>query len=168
MNPGRRASILSAVPLLLAAPVTSASELSLTVFVRGLLPDTDEPLPIKKATVRIETAEEPLERPTNTHGKASFRLEAGTVSVIVTGQDTAEHWATGTCSVELESDLVVSFVLDLEESTRKCEREKSSSNEEEDSTADDDSKDTGNADDDSKGDGEKENDSKDGGGKDDS
>jgi hypothetical protein len=101
-----------------------ADELTLTVVVKGVMSDKDESVPIKKATVLVENSNDSPERRTNTNGKATFNLEAGPVFILVTGQDTEEHWATGSCSVELDTDLIINFQLDLEKTTHECGLEK--------------------------------------------
>ncbi len=118
----RNHRVLSLISILLAlsGSLAIADELTLTVVVMGMMPGKDKPVPIKSATVLVENSDDLPERRTNTNGKATFKTEAGPIFILVTGQDTEEHWATGSCSMELDSNLVVNFQLDLEQTTHEC------------------------------------------------
>lgn len=118
---------LLAVTILLqcfaSVSISHAAEVSLTVLVSGVKPDSREPVPVRKATVVVVDSSESVERITNAKGQAKFMIPAGKVSIIVTGQDTTDHWATGICSAVLETDLIARIQLDLEAVTRECTQE---------------------------------------------
>ena len=59
------------------APVDESLLATVTVLVRGVPPDTDEPMEIGRATVRIEVEDHAEERNTKTGGKAVFVRACG-------------------------------------------------------------------------------------------
>jgi len=103
------------------ALAAESEDVLLTILVSGLLQESDEPINIRRATVRVENSDFQDERPTDAKGKVVFKLPTGSVKIVVTGQDTERHWATGSCSVEVTEDMVVGVRLDLKEVTRDCE-----------------------------------------------
>lgn len=108
------------VSLCSATPASATEKMILTVVVHGKT--AEETIPVRNATISVVTTDGELERPSKANGSASFLVPAGEVTIIVTGQDTARHWATGICQVNIASELEVKLQLDLEEATR-CKQE---------------------------------------------
>ncbi len=98
-----------------------SEKIKLTVIVCGR--DSESKLTqVKSATVEVKGAgHPPYELPTNGDGKAVFKqLTEGTIEITITGQETEQHWATGSCRVDVTKDTVVGVRLDLQKATHEC------------------------------------------------
>ena len=129
------ARLLAALPVcMVLAAITQAAgpspreAVAIVVRVSGVVPGTADSERVSKATVRAVQLEcdglqEPAcaaERTTNSNGEAVFRLKEGPAVVIVTGEDTDMHWATGACSVDATDRLQVEIVLRIDDVVRDC------------------------------------------------
>ena len=99
---------------------SAVEKVSVVVVVTGDLAEADEPVFVRRASVSIESGDYSEERSTKAGGRAAFKVPVGKANIVVTGQDTEEHWSTATCSFDVENDVVISFLLKLDKVVREC------------------------------------------------